>query len=134
MDCEGPATREGTFDAMIVINATTVIRNVITREAAIAVLKSFLKARMTLMSWPTRPSRSPASAANFFTDSISWTTEYTLQRQALGNWNGRETTIFSHLSAHTLRFGSTGVRFLEFTAIRAGYLRGVCNLRGRILA
>src|SRR5258708_2326186 len=116
---------------MIVISATTVIEKVIAREAAIAALKWFLKATMRVISWPTRPSRSPTSAANFLTDSISCTTEYTLQRQAFGNWNGRETTIFSYLSAYTLRFGSPVVRFLESSLpFGAGYLRGVCNLRG----
>src|SRR5713226_1458338 len=76
MDWEGPPSRDGTFDVMIVIRAATVSKNVIAREPAIAVLKSFLKARITLIIWPTRPSRRPTSAANFFSDSISGATEF----------------------------------------------------------
>jgi hypothetical protein len=78
MDWEGSPSRDGTFDAMIVIRAATVTEKVIAREAVIAAVKSFLKATMRVISWPTRPSRSPTRAANFFIDSISCTTEYTL--------------------------------------------------------
>src|SRR5712692_8250407 len=93
---------------MIVIRATTVTENAIVREAAIAVLKSFLKARIRLINWPTRPSRKPPTAANFLTDSIARTTEFTFQLlngQTEGiNRNRQAPSIFSHLIGLYPRF------------------------------